>query len=74
MNLLTQQKRLVAIANGTLMAQKRITGIRMGYAQWLHCLAFVFGEADGSGVSTMAGQNPELDKYIWDAWEEYRNA
>ena len=74
MNLLTQQTRLISIANGTLMAQKRLTGIRLGYAQWLHCLSFVFGADDGRGVVAILGQNPALDKCVEEAWEEYRNA
>ena len=74
MNLLTQQTRLISIANGTLMAQKRLTGIGLGCAQWFHCLAFVFGVTDGSGVVAIAGQNPALYKHLVEAWEEYRSA
>ena len=74
MNLLTHQARLVHVANGTLKAQKRLTGITLRYAQWLHCLAYIFSVDDGRGVVAILGQNPALDKCVWEAWEEYRNA
>ena len=73
MNLLTHQARLISIANGTLKAQKRLTGIKLGYAQWLHCLAYIFSVNDGRDVVAIVGQKPALDKCIDEAWEEYRN-
>ena len=72
MNLLEQQTRLVQIASGTLKAQKRLTRIRLGYAQWLHCLAFIFGTDDGRGVVAILDKNPALDAIVEAAWEEYQ--
>ena len=72
MNLLDNQTRLVAIANGTLKAQKRLTGIRLRYAQWLHCLAYIFSTDDGRGVVAILDQNPALDAVVEEAWEEYQ--
>ena len=72
MNLLEHQTRLVHIANGTLKAQKRLTGISCGYAQWLHCLAYIFSEDDGRGVVAILDKNPALDAVVEAAWEEYQ--
>lgn len=74
MNLVVHQKRLVAIANGTLMAQKRLIGIELHYAQWLHCLSYIFSADNGRGVVAMLNQNPTLAEIVDAAWEEYRNA
>ena len=74
MNLLAQQTHLVHVANGTLKAQKRITGISLRYAQWLHCLAYIFSTADGRGVVAVINQNPALEAVVEEAWEDYRNA
>ena len=74
MNLLTHQTNLIRIANGTLRAQKRITGISLKYAQWLHCLAYIFSTDDGRGVVAIIKQNPALEEVVEAAWEEYRNA
>ena len=71
MNLLEQQRRLVAIASGTLKAQKRLTGISLRYAQWLHCLAYIFSAENGRGVVAILNQNPDLDAVVEEAWEEY---
>ena len=72
MNLLATQTRLVHVANGTLKAQKRLTRIRLGYAQWLHCLAFIFSTDDGRGVVAILDQNPAIDAVVEAAWEEYQ--
>ena len=72
MNLLDHQTRLVHIANGTLKAQKRLTRIRLGYAQWLHCLAYIFSTDDGRGVVAILDQNSDLDAAVEAAWEEYQ--
>ena len=72
MNLLEQQRRLVAIASGTLKAQKRLTGISLGYAQWLHCLAFIFSTDNGRGVVAILDKNSDLDAVVEEAWEEYQ--
>ena len=72
MNLLDNQTKLVQIANGTLKAQKRLTRIRLGYAQWLHCLAYIFSVDDGRGVVAILDQNPALDAVVASAWEEYQ--
>ena len=74
MNLLANQTHLVRIANGTLKAQKRLTGISLRYAQWLHCLSFIFSTDDGRGVAAILNQSPALDAVVEEAWEEYRNA
>ena len=72
MNLLANQARLVHVANGTLKAQKRLTGISLRYAQWLHCLAYIFSTDDGRGVVAILDQNPALDAVVEEAWEEYQ--
>ena len=72
MSLLAQQTNLVHIANGTLKAQKRLTGIRLGYAQWLHCLAYIFSEDNGRGVVAILDNHPALDAVVEAAWEEYQ--
>ena len=72
MNLLAHQTNLVHIANGTLKSQKRLTRIRLGYAQWLHCLAYIFSVDDGRGVVAILDQNPALDAVVEAAWEEYQ--
>ena len=72
MNLLANQARLVHVANGTLKAQKRLTGISLRYAQWLHCLAYIFSTDNGRGVVAILDQNPALDAVVEDAWEEYQ--
>ena len=72
MNLLAHQTKLVHIANGTLKAQKRLTRIRLGYAQWLHCLAYIFSVDDGRGVVAILDQNTALDAAVEAAWEEYQ--
>ena len=74
MNLLAHQTRLVHIANGTLKAQKRLTGISLRYAQWLHCLAYIFSTDDGQGVAAILNQNPALEEVVEAAWEEYHQA
>ena len=74
MNLLAHLARLLHVANGTLKAQKRLTGISLGYAQWLHCLAYIFSTDDGRGVAAILNQNPALDDVVAEAWEEYQNA
>lgn len=74
MNLLANQTRLIHVANGTLMAQKRLTGINLKYAQWLHCLAYIFSADDGRGVVAILNQNPSIAEVVEEAWEEYRNA
>ena len=74
MNLLTHQTRLVHVANGTLKAQKRLTGISLRYAQWLHCLAYIFSTNDGRGVAAILNQNHDLEAVVEEAWEEYRQA
>ena len=74
MNLLTHLAHLVHVANGTLKAQKRLTGISLSYAQWLHCLAYIFSTDDGRGVAAILNQNPALEDVVEEAWEEYRNA
>ena len=74
MNLLTHQTRLVHVANGTLKAQKRLTGISLRYAQWLHCLAYIFSTNDGRGVAAILNQNHDLAVVVEEAWEEYRQA
>ena len=74
MNLLAHQTRLVHVANGTLKAQKRLTGINLRYAQWLHCLAYIFSMDDGRGVVAVINQNPALEEVVEEAWEDYRNA
>ena len=72
MNLLAQQTNLVHIANGTLKAQKRLTRISLGYAQWLHCLSYIFSTDNGRGVVAILDQNPALDAVVESAWEEYQ--
>ena len=72
MNLLDHQTRLVNIANGTLKAQKRLTGISCGYAQWLHCLAYIFSTDNGRGVVAILDNHPALDAVVEAAWEEYQ--
>ena len=72
MNLLTQQTNLIHVACGTLKAQKRLTGISMRYAQWLHCLAYIFSTDNGRGVVAILDQNPDLDNCVEAAWEEYQ--
>lgn len=74
MNLLANQTRLIHVANGTLKAQKRLTGINLRYAQWLHCFAYIFSLDDGRGVAAILNQNPALSDVVEAAWEEYRNA
>ena len=74
MNLLAHLVRLLHVANGTLKAQKRLTGISLSYAQWLHCLAYIFSTDDGRGVAAILNQNPALEDVVEEAWEEYRNA
>ena len=74
MNLLAHQTHLVHVANGTLKAQKRLTGISLRYNQWLHCFAYVFSVDDGRGVVAILNQNPALDDVVWAAWEEYHQA
>ena len=74
MNLPEHQKRLIHIANGTLKAQKRLVGISLRYAQWLHCLAYIFSTDDGSGVAAILMQNPALEEAVDEAWKEYWNA
>ena len=74
MNLLAHQTHLVHVANGTLKAQKRLTGISLRYAQWLHCLAYIFSTENGRGVAAILNQNPTLEEVVEAAWEEYRNA
>ena len=71
MNLLAHLVRLLHVANGTLKAQKRLTGISLNQAQWLHCLAYIFSTDDVRGV---LNQNPALEDVVAEAWEEYRNA
>ena len=70
MNLLDHQTRLVHIASGTLKAQKRLTRISLGYAQWLHCLAYIFSVDDGRGVVAILDNHPALDAVVEAAWEE----
>ena len=72
MNLLEQQTRLVHVACGTLKAQKRLTRISLGYAQWLHCLSYIFSTYDGRGVVAILDQNSDLDAVVEAAWEEYQ--
>ena len=72
MNLLAQQTNLVHIASGTLKAQKRLTRIRLGYAQYLHCLAYIFSTDDGRGVVAILDNHPALDAVVEEAWEEYQ--
>ena len=74
MNLLTHQTRLIHIANGTLKSQKRIMGISLRYAQWLHCLAYIFSTDDGRGVAAILKQNTAIEDVVDEAWEDYRNA
>ena len=74
MNLLAQQTQLIHVANGTLKAQKRLTGISLSCSQWLHCLAFIFSTNDGGGVAAILDQNPTLEAVVADAWEEYSQA
>ena len=74
MNLITNQTNLVRVANGTLKAQKRLMGISLRYAQWLHCLAYIFSTDDGRGVVAVINQNQALEDVVEEAWEEYRNA
>ena len=74
MNLLAHQTHLVHVANGTLKAQKRLTGISLRYAQWFHCMAYIFSTDDGRGVAAILNQNPSLEAVVEEAWEEYRNA
>ena len=74
MNLLTHTTHLIHVANGTLKAQKRITGISLRYAQWLHCFAYIFSVDDGRGVAAILNQNPALADVVEEAWEEYRQA
>ena len=74
MNLLTHQTRLVHVANGTLKAQKRLTGISLRYAQWLHCLAYIFSVDDGCAVASYLNQNNDLENVVEEAWEEYRQS
>ena len=73
MNLLAHQTHLIHVANGTLKAQKRL-GITLKYAQWLHCLAYIFSTDDARGVAAILNQNPALEEVVGAAWEEYRNA
>ena len=73
MNLLAHQTRLIHIANGTLKAQKRLTGISLRYAQWLHCLAYIFSVDNGRGVVAILNQNPALDVVVEAAWDEYQD-
>ena len=73
MNLLAHQTRLVHIANGTLKAQKRL-GINLRYAQWLHCMTYIFSVDNGQGVAAILKQNPALEDVVEEAWDEYRNA
>ena len=72
MNLLAHQTKLVHIANGTLRAQKRLTRISLGYAQWLHCLSYIFSTDNGRGVVAILDKNPDLDAVVESAWEEYQ--
>ena len=72
MNLLAHQTNIVHIANGTLKAQKRLTRISLGYAQWLHCLAYIFSTDDGRGVVAILDQNSALDAVVEAACEEYQ--
>ena len=72
MNLLANQTRLVHVANGTLMAQKRLTGISLKYAQWLHCFAYIFSVDDGRGVASILNQNQALANVVDEAWKEYQ--
>ena len=74
MNLITHQTNLIRIANGTLTAQKSLTGITLRYTQWLHCFAYIFSMNDGRGVVSVINQNPALEAVVEEAWEEYRNA
>ena len=74
MNLLAHQTSLINVANGTLKAQKRLTGINLRFAQWLNCLAYIFSTPDGRGVVEIIKQNPALESVVEAAWEEYRNA
>ena len=74
MNLLAHHTRLIRIANDTLKAQKRITGISLRYTQWLHCLAYIFSAADGRGVAELLNKNQAIEDVVEEAWEEYRNA
>ena len=74
MNLLAHQTHLVHVANGTLKAQKRLLGTSLRYAQWLHCLAYIFSTADGRGVAEILNKNTDLEDVVEEAWEEYRNA
>ena len=74
MNLLAHQTSLVSIANGTLKAQKRLTSISLRYAQWLHCLAYIFSVDDGRGVVAVIKQNPALAYVVDEAWEDYQQA
>ena len=74
MNLLAQKTRLIHVANGTLKAQKRLTCISLHYAQWLHCLAYIFSTDDGRGVAAILNKNTDLADVVDEAWEEYRNA
>ena len=74
MNLITHQTNLIRIANGTLTAQKSLTGITLRYTQWLHCFAYIFSTNDGRGVVSVINQNPALEEVVEEAWEEYRNA
>ena len=73
MNLLAHQTHLVHVANGTLKAQKRL-GITLKYAQWLHCLSYIFSTDDARGVVAILNQHPALEEVVGAAWEEYRNA
>ena len=71
MNLLAHQTSLINVANGTLKAQKRLTGINLRFAQWLNCLAYIFSTEN---VVEIIKQNPALESVVEAAWEEYRNA
>ena len=74
MNLLAHQTHLVHVANGTLKAQKSLTGITLRYAQWLHCFAYIFSTDDGRGVASILNKNQALEAVVEEAWQEYRNA
>ena len=69
MNLLAHQTKLVHIANGTLKAQKRLTGISLSCAQWLHCFTYIFSTDD---VVAILDKNPALCAVVKAAWEEYQ--
>ena len=74
MNLLAHQTRLVHVANGTLKALKRLTGISLQLTPWLQCMSYIFSADDAIGVADILNQNPALAAVVKEAWEEYQQA